>query len=416
MTLVEESRVSLPILRGTAEGADCETCPFSFEGRPHRPVFSEHPENPKWIIIGEGPGFNEVRHGRPFIGMSGEVVMKLLVRIGRPREEIFIGNSTLCQPTQGSPDTARQEAAKACKKRLQLELARFPGLPILTLGAVAARSIIPQPALDAIDPPDVPESKQRRQKRRQRNDAEEKAKRDKRLAKIEGRILKELITYQRRLVKEETKGRASKKYVDGKIAEVQPQLVVKAKRDAEVELAQREATKAAKPKKKKPIKITDIVGTCFDVDVDGTGPRPVIPAIHPAALLRGGGKSIAGSHTPDLAYVNLTYDFGKVDALAHGKNVRLELNVAYEGKNPERATWLFVEAIQAALDEGAFALDLETYVDDPDRHHALMAYVARIKAIGIATKGRSVAVAWDLIAPWAQSYFQLLLAKRDPTS
>jgi len=402
-------RVSLPLIRGTVKGAECEACPFAFEGGPRRPVFSEHPKDPKWILIGEGPGFNEVRLGRPFIGMSGEVVMKLLARVGRPRDEIFVGNATLCMPPQGSPDDHRDRAAMACKTRLMLELAQFPGIPVLTLGAVAARAVIPKPALDAIDPPDVPESKQRRQKRRQRGENVEQQKRDKRLAKIESKLLKDLIGYQRKVLRSETKGRASPKYLDGEIAKVQPQLVLKAKEGAVKELALREEVKAKKPRKKKPIKISDIVGTCFDVDIDGTGIRPVIPAIHPAALLRGGGKSIAGSHTPDLAYVNLTYDFGKIDALAQGKDIRLHLNIEHEGKDANRATWLFVEQLQAALDESELGIDLETYVDDPNRHHALMAYVARVRAIGLATKQRSVSVLWDLIAPWAQSYFQAIL-------
>ena len=408
-----EARVSLPLLRGTAEGADCESCPFSFEGRPNRPVYSEYPEQPKWMLIGEGPGFNETRLGRPFIGLSGEVVNKLLARIGRPRDEIFVGNSTLCMPPQGSPDDQRQRAATACKTRLELELAQFPGVPILTLGAVAARAVIPQAALDAIDPPDVPESKQKRQKRRQRAQKDEQTKRDKRLGKIERRIFKELLDYQRRGILDELrqkyKRKPDKAYLERELDQCRPQLEIRAKADALVELENVEEERAKKPKKKKPIKISDIVSTCFDVDVDGTGMRAVIPAIHPAALLRGGGRSIAGSHTPDLAYVNLTYDFGKIDALAQGKDVRLKLNIEIEGQDAERATRLFVEALQAAFDEGEIAIDLETYVDDADKHTALMAYVAKVRAIGLATKQRSISVLWDLLPSWAFSYFQAAL-------
>lgn len=407
-------RVALPVVRGTLEGADCEMCPFSFNGGPSRPVFSESPEDPKWIIIGEGPGFNEVRHQRPFVGATGEVVMKLLKRIGRAREEVMLNNATLCQPTQGSSDDDRHKAAQHCKTRLQLELQQHPGKPILALGAVASRSIIPQAALDAIDPPDVPESKQKRQKRRQKSELDEQEKKNKKLTKTTNRIFRELLAYRKKQLIGEVirryKRRPDRAYIEREIDKDRQRLEIKAKEQAAQEIAQREIEKARRPKKKKPIKITDIVGTCFEVDVDGSGPRVVIPAIHPAALLRGGGKSIAGSHTPDLAYVNLTYDFGKVDALASGKDVRLKLTVATEGNDPERATWLFIEALQAAIDEGHLALDLETYVDDPNRHHALMAYMARIRALGIATKERSVSVLYDLIAPWALSYFQLVLA------
>lgn len=414
--VAEPVRVSLPVLRGSAEGAECESCPFSRDGHPNRPVFSEYPENPKWIIIAEGPGFNEVRIGRPLIGATGEVVMKLLARIGRRRDEVFLGNATLCQPPQGSPDDQRHKAALACKTRLQLELAQFPGKPILALGAVATRSILPQAALDAIDPPDVPESKQKRQKRRQKGQTDVEAKRAKKLDKLIGQHFRLLLDYRRKQLIDEIKRRYKRKpdraYIERQLDQDRRQLEIKARDEAVKDLAQREVEKAAKPKKKKPIKITDIVGACFDVDVDGSGARAVIPAIHPAALLRGGGKSIAGSHTPDLAYVNLTYDFAKVDALAAGKNVRLDVNVETEGENPERASRIFVEAIQSAFDEGAFALDLETYVDDPDRHHALMAYMARINAIGIATKNRAVSVLYSLLEPWALSYFQVLLASK----
>jgi uracil-DNA glycosylase family 4 len=406
-------RVTLPVLRGSEEGADCDGCPFSFEGRPNRPVYSEHPSNPRWIIIGEGPGFNEVRTGRPFIGATGEVVMKLLARVGRRRDEVFLGNATLCQPPQGSPDEQRHKAAQHCKTRLQLELSRFPGRPVLALGGVAARAIIPQSAFDAIDPPDVPESKQKRQKRRQKNENDEKRKEEKRLQKIADRIFKELLNYRKRQIYDEIRQRFKRKpdaaYVERELNKDRQALEIRARKDAMTELAQRAVEKAKKPKKKKPIKISDIVGTCFDVDIDGTGVRAVIPAIHPASLLRGGGKSIAGSHTPDLAYVNLMYDFGKVDAIGAGKNIRLDINVEYEHQDAERATWLVIEQLHAALDEGELGIDLETYVDDPDRHHALMAYVARIRAFGLATKHRSVSVLWELVAPWAQSYVQLVL-------
>src|SRR5262245_3583635 len=86
----------LPLLRGTVAGADCANCPFSKDGVAHHPVCGEGPADPKWMIIGEGPGHNEVRLDRPFIGASGEVVNKVLAKIGRPRDDLWITNATLC--------------------------------------------------------------------------------------------------------------------------------------------------------------------------------------------------------------------------------------------------------------------------------------------------------------------------------
>ncbi len=415
MAVAEDApRVSLPVFRGSAAGAVCESCPFSRDGGPNRPVFSEYPEKPKWIIIGEGPGFNETRLNRVFIGATGDVVMKLLARVGRNRSDVFLGNATLCQAPMGASDDVRQKAAEHCKTRLQMELQQFPGKPVLTLGAIAARAVIPQAAFDIIDPPDVPESKQKRQKRRQKATREEEKKAERRLAKTEARIFKEIWSYRKKQLFEEVVRRYKRKpdraYLDREMEKDRKRFEIRAKEDALKEIARVDDERAKRPRKRKPIKIADIVGTCFDVDVDGSGVRPVIPAIHPVTLLKGGGKSISGSHTPDLAYVNLMYDFGKVDALAAGKNVRLNIDVAFEFQDAERATWLFVEALQEAFAEGEVSIDLETYVDDPDRHHALMAYMARIRAFGLATKKRSISVLWELIAPWAQSYLQAALS------
>ncbi len=409
-------QVKLPLLRGTAEGADCETCPHSHDGAPNRPVFSEHPVKPLWAMIGDLPSFSELRFNRPLCGPSGVEADKILAKIGRPRDEIFVGTAALCAAPPGSTEASRDQAASACRGRLQRELAKFPGIPVLTLGAVAARAVIPKAALDAIDPPDVPESKQKRQKKRQGAESDAQKKREKKLAKLELKIFKELLDYHKRGIIDEIRQRFKKKPTHAQIEErlelekARQGIEIKAKAEALVQLDQLVIEKAKKPKKKKPIKISDIVSTCFDVDIDGSGSRPIIPAIHPASLLRGGGRSIAGSHTPDLAFINLTYDFGKVDALGRGKDVRLKLNVEIEGQDSEKATWLFVGAIQRGFDEGEIALDLETYVDDPLRHHALMAYVARIRAIGLATKRKSISVLWDLIQPWGMSYFQALLA------
>ena len=417
--------------RGTSEGANCLSCPFAKDGRPNNPVMSEYPDDPMWIVLGDVPGYNETKRGRPFIGASGQVVDQILKKIGRPRDHLFVGNVTLCQPPQGSPIEERERAAQCCKPRLLLELAQFPSKPVLTLGAVAARTVIPKETLDAIDPPDVPKTRKRAAKEKQKAKHKEELRRQKRetrrrraIEKIAKAIFNRMLKHERDRLKHEAIRVSHRKpdetYYVRELERVQKAMWAKAWVDGiasyeqkRVEAALQKAAKAQglgkKPKKKKPIKITDIVGTLFDVDVDGSGVRPVIPAIHPAALLRGGGATIGGSHTPDMAFVNLTYDAAKVDALGKGKDIRLAINVEYELEDRERANHLFVRALQDALDEGACSIDLETYVDDPDRHHALMAYMAKIRVIGLATDSRSVSIAWDLLDDFSLSYFQLVL-------
>ncbi len=411
--------MGLPLLRGTVDHADCEACPFSVNGRPGKPVLSEFPENPSWILLGEGPGATEVRLLRPFVGPTGQVVDKLLTKAGVDRTEIFVGNATLCQPPFGSPEADRDRAAAACKPRLVHELAAFPGLPILTLGAVAARTTIPQATLDAIDPPDVPKSKKRAQKDRAKIEAKLEARKEKAIAKLRKKWLKLLEKYQRDQIIHEVKRKHGKRpdrpYVEREIDRIYDQLVKKADDNALAEYTtgehEKEIKRKLKPKKPKRVKITDIMSATFHVDVDGSGERYLVPAIHPAALLRGGGATIGGTHSPDLAYVNLMYDVGKVKSLAAGKNIHLQFNVELEWVDQEKAIRLFIDIIHEAIAEDEIAIDLETYVDDPERHHALMAYVARIRALGLSTSTRAVSIYWELLPSWCLSYLQALFAK-----
>lgn len=415
--------MSLPLLRGTIDGADCPSCPFSKDGTAHRPVLSEFPEKPAFIVLGEGPGGTEVRLLRPMVGPTGQVVNKLLEKARVPREDVYIGNATCCQPPIGSPDGDRDRAARACKPRMLAELAQFPGVPILTLGAVAARAVIPQATLDAIEPPDKPKTKKRNAKDRRKAEAKLEERREKWVAKCAAKRLREMVKYRRDQLIHEIVRRHGKRptraYVDEAIAEGLETMEAKAYVDADklylAELEQREIKRKLKPKKKKLVKMTDIMSATFRVDVDGTGERALIPTIHPAALLRGGGAAIGGTHTPDLAYVNLSYDFLKVKRLAEGKDIWLKFPIECEWQDQARAVRLFVDICHDALDAGDMAIDLETYVIDDNRHHALMAYMARIRALGLSTVDRAVSVAWDLLPSWCLSYFQFVLATINTT-
>lgn len=414
---------TLPLNRGSHEGADCANCPFSKDGLPNKPVYGEWPDDPLWLIVGEGPGHNEVIKRRPFVGATGECVNGMLAKIGRPRGELAMMNATLCIPFQGASEQDRQRAAAACKPRLLGELRLFPKKPILTLGAVAARSIIPKEALDAIDPPESAKVVRKQHKLKSQPAMKAAINRRKAIDKITKRRLAKMLKHHRKVLIADCKRRGGKpdeKWLEREIARVHAQVQMKARQDAikeyDVRIKEHELkklTNLSKPKKPKPkqVKISDICGTLFELDLDGTGPRPLIPAIHPAALLRGGGASIAGSHTPDMAYVNLIYDASKIDSLARGKDIRLNVNVEYEMVESGRAARLFLEVFREALEEGACSLDLETYVDDDQRHSALMAYVAKIRVIGLATNRRAVSLSWDLLPEWcSRSLLQILLS------
>lgn len=407
-----------PLLRGTFEGADCNVCPLARNGRPYQAVRSEFPEKPAWVVIGEGPSMTEARHDRPWIGPSGEVLNKALAMVRRPRVELAILNATSCLPPFGSTEKVKSAAAAACRPRVARELAQWPGIPVLTLGAVAARALIPKERLDAIDPPESGKKKRPKPK----DLTTEKRKREAKLAKIEARMLVDKMKYRERQITKELRDSGHKKIAKGYAKRQalldQPAIARKAAADAIVELEQREQLKLDKPKTraKRPIRISDIASTLFEVDLDGTGPRLLIPALHPAALLRGGGATLAGTHTPDLAFINIVADAAKADALARGRDVRLKLDIEIEVEDEERANALAMSLLDEAYMDKELGIDLETYVEDPMKHTALQCYWAHVSELGLSTKKRAISVLWDLLWPATKQAFAMLLADEAVTT
>src|SRR5262249_14421679 len=94
-------------------------------------------------IVGEAPGWNEVREGRPFVGKSGKMLERGLRSIGLSRSEAHWTNAILCDV--GQDPKLQKEAAKACGKRLREEL-REAGAPvIMPVGAWALQSALNLP-------------------------------------------------------------------------------------------------------------------------------------------------------------------------------------------------------------------------------------------------------------------------------
>ena len=50
------------------------------------------------MFVGEGPGYNEDRIGRPFVGRAGELFDKMLKAIDLTREDVYIANIVKCRP------------------------------------------------------------------------------------------------------------------------------------------------------------------------------------------------------------------------------------------------------------------------------------------------------------------------------
>jgi DNA polymerase len=84
------------------------------------------------VLVGEGPGFNEDRSGRPFVGRAGDLLVKLLASIGWRRDEVFITNIVKCRPPDNRDPQPDEIAACAPYLRRQLEV--LDPAVVVTLG------------------------------------------------------------------------------------------------------------------------------------------------------------------------------------------------------------------------------------------------------------------------------------------
>ncbi len=84
------------------------------------------------VFVGEGPGVNEDRLGRPFVGRAGDLLVRLLASIGWQRGDVFITNVVKCRPPDNRDPEPDEVAACAPYLRRQLEVLD-PAL-VVTLG------------------------------------------------------------------------------------------------------------------------------------------------------------------------------------------------------------------------------------------------------------------------------------------
>ncbi len=104
------------------------------------PVIGEGSSEAKIMFIGEAPGFNEDKQGKPFVGQAGKIFDELLSSIGLKREEIYITNILKCRPPENRNPT--QEEIKACSLYLNKQIDIIKPKIICCLGNFATDYIL----------------------------------------------------------------------------------------------------------------------------------------------------------------------------------------------------------------------------------------------------------------------------------
>jgi uracil-DNA glycosylase family 4 len=93
------------------------------------------------VFVGEGPGMNEDREGRPFVGRAGGLLVSLLGHIGWGREDVFITNIVKCRPP-GNRDPEPDEVA-TCAPYLRRQLETLDPAVVVTLGRHSMARFMP---------------------------------------------------------------------------------------------------------------------------------------------------------------------------------------------------------------------------------------------------------------------------------
>lgn len=92
------------------------------------------------MLIGEGPGRQEVLEHRPFVGPAGKLLRELCSRAGVDFDACYVTNATLCKPPRTGEASfleAYPNAVTSCLPRLEAEIASVRPKVIVTLGAAA---------------------------------------------------------------------------------------------------------------------------------------------------------------------------------------------------------------------------------------------------------------------------------------
>ena len=117
------------------EVSACTRCPLH-AGRTNA-VFGAGNADSELMFVGEAPGAEEDRQGRPFVGRAGQLLNQLLEEIGLKRDDVFVANILKSRPP-GNRDPQPDEI-DACRPYLDRQIELIEPAVICTLGNFATK-------------------------------------------------------------------------------------------------------------------------------------------------------------------------------------------------------------------------------------------------------------------------------------
>lgn len=136
-------RRDLPSLQAAAR--TCQGCTLHVDAT--RTVFGEGPADARLVLVGEQPGDEEDRAGRPFVGPAGRLLDEILRAAEIDREKVYLTNavkhfSYVQRGKRRLHKKPRRIEVVSCRAWLESELVTIRPQAVVCLGATAADSLI----------------------------------------------------------------------------------------------------------------------------------------------------------------------------------------------------------------------------------------------------------------------------------
>jgi uracil-DNA glycosylase len=138
--------LTLPALKAAA--ATCTGC--DLYKRATQTVFGEGPRKAAVVLVGEQPGDQEDKVGRPFVGPAGGILRKALAEAGIPLSQVYVTNAV--KHFKWEPQGKRRKHKKplaseiaACRPWLDAEFTVTQPKIVVCLGVTAAQTVLGRP-------------------------------------------------------------------------------------------------------------------------------------------------------------------------------------------------------------------------------------------------------------------------------
>lgn len=103
-------------------------------------VWGDGDPDARLVFIGEAPGEEEDKLGKPFVGRSGALLNKMIEAMGLSRETVYICNVLKTRPVNNATPTPSE--IEACAPYLHEQVAIIDPACIVTLGLPAAKAVL----------------------------------------------------------------------------------------------------------------------------------------------------------------------------------------------------------------------------------------------------------------------------------